>query len=103
MPGIDEEIAFRGIMLGLLTKMLRPNPKFTFFHPAILVTGLLFGLAHGLLLTKSFELSFKSGPFISTMILGMIWGWMTMKSGSILLALISHNLGNVTNKLIQMR
>ena len=103
MPGIDEEIAYRGIMLGLLTKILNPFFTKTFFHPAILVTGILFGLAHGLFLTNSFELSFKSSPFFFTMILGIIWSWITIKSGSILLALISHNLGNVSGKLISMR
>ncbi|MFD0994257.1 CPBP family intramembrane glutamic endopeptidase, partial [Tenacibaculum geojense] len=101
MPGIDEEIAFRGIMLGLLTKILKPSSR-TIFHPAILVTALLFGMAHGLFFNNSYELTFKSFPFFNTLILGIVWAWITMKSGSILLALISHNLGNVTNKLISM-
>ena len=99
MPGIDEEIAFRGIMLGLLSKILKPN---SILHPAILITALLFGMAHGLFLNNSYELIFKSFPFFNTMILGIIWAWVTMKSGSVLLALISHNLGNVTSKLISM-
>ncbi len=103
MPGIDEEIAYRGIMLGLLTKVLKPFCKLTILHPAIIVTSILFGCAHGLILTNSQELVFKSFSFFRTLIMGLIWGWLTVKSGSVLLALISHNLGNVTNKLIRMR
>lgn len=103
MPGIDEEIAYRGIMLGLLAKILKPYSKITFLHPAILVSSLLFGLAHALSLSHSYAFSFESLTFLRTLIMGMIWGWLTIKSGSILLALISHNLGNVTNKLIRMR
>lgn len=103
MPGIDEEIAYRGIMLGLLVKILKPFCKFTIFHPAIIVTSILFGCAHGLFFTNSYELVFRSFPFFRTLIMGLIWGWLTIKSGSILLALISHNLGNVTNKLIRMK
>jgi len=53
MPGFDEEIAFRGIMLGLLTKILKPN---SIIHPAILITALLFGMTHGLFLNDSHEL-----------------------------------------------
>ena len=101
MPGIDEEIAFRGIMLGLLIKILKPSSK-TFFHPAIIITSLLFGMAHGLFLNESYELTFNSYPFFNTLIHGMIWGFVTIKSGSILLALISHNIGNVANQLVSM-
>lgn len=56
MPGIDEEIAFRGIMLGLLIKTLKPSSK-TVFHLAILVNSILFGLVHGLFLNESYELT----------------------------------------------
>jgi membrane protease YdiL (CAAX protease family) len=34
---------------------------------------------------------------------GLIWGWITIRSGSILLALISHNLGNGMGNIIRMR
>lgn len=106
MPGIDEEIAYRGIMLGLLTKILKPEIKLyklSIGNPSILITAVLFGLAHGFFLTDSYGINFKVYPFIITTIKGLIWGWITIKSGSILLALISHNLGNLTDKLIRMR
>ena len=96
MPGINEEIAFRGIMLGLLVKILKPNSI------AMLITALLFGMAHGLFLNQNFELIFKSQPFFQTTIMGMIWAWVTIKTGSILLALLSHNLGNVSGKIISV-
>ena len=99
MPGLNEEIAYRGIMLGLLVQILKPN---TILHPAILITSILFGMGHGLFLNESFELVFKLGPFIGTMVLGMIWAWITMKTGSILLALLSHNLSNSAGLLIGM-
>ncbi len=106
MPGIDEEIAFRGIMLGLLTKVLEPKIKvgrINIGNSAILITALLFGFAHGLFITESFNIELRLYPLIRTFIMGLIWGWITIKSGSILLALISHNLGNVSDKLIRMR
>jgi len=99
MPGINEEIAYRGIMLGLLVKILKPN---NILHPAIIVTSILFGMGHGLFLNSNFELVFNAGPFIGTMVLGMIWAWVTIKTGSILLALLSHNLSNTAGMLIGM-
>ena len=99
MPGINEEIAYRGIMLGLLAKILKPNK---FLHPAIIVTAILFGLGHGFFLDGNWEVVFNAAPFFGTFALGMIWAWITMKTGSILLALISHNLGNVADALISM-
>ncbi len=101
MPGLDEEIAFRGIMLGLLTKILK-SPKQTILHPAIYVTALLFGMAHGLHLGDSLQLSYNISSMVITALLGVAWAWMTLKSGSILLALVSHNLGNVTSQMISM-
>ncbi len=101
MPGIDEEIAYRGIMLGLLTKILKS--KNLILNSAVWVTAILFGLAHGFSLSNEFNITFNIQPFLRTMIYGLVWGWITIKSGSVLLALISHNLGNVTGNLIRMR
>ncbi len=106
MPGINEEIAFRGIMLGLLLKTLKDKIlvfKIPFISPPILVTSILFGLAHGFSLSKSYEIEFYLEPFLRTTIYGIIWAWITIKSGSILLALLSHNLNNGVGKLITMR
>jgi len=106
MPSIDEEIAFRGIMLGLLIKVLKSNIRvfgIKLLNPAILITSILFGLVHGFYITDSFEVGFNIFPFFYTMSFGIFWGWMTVRSGSILLAILSHTLGNVTATLVQMR
>lgn len=101
MPGIDEEIAYRGIMLGLLTKILKS--KNLILNSPVWITAILFGFAHGLSLKTEFSISFNIQPFLRTLIYGLIWGWITIKSGSILLAFISHNLGNGIGNIIRMR
>ena len=100
-PGINEEIIYRGIMLGLLTKILKP--KILFLNPAIVITALLFGLAHGLSLNDSLEINFALTSFLRTFGLGLVWAWLTIRSGSILLALLAHNLGNGLPNLIRMK
>lgn len=101
MPGFGEELAYRGIMLGLLVKIIKPN-RFYIPHFAVIITALIFGMAHGIILTSKYEIIFRSYSFFNTMILAMLWGWLTMKSGSIILAITSHNLGNISNFLIRM-
>ncbi|WP_192348507.1 CPBP family intramembrane glutamic endopeptidase [Algoriphagus sp. Y33] len=101
MPGINEEVAYRGIMLGLLLKVLKSNSLI--LNPSVWITALLFGMAHGFFLSKEFDVIFKFQPFFWSFIYGLIWGWLTVKSGSILVALISHNLGNGLGNLIRMR
>lgn len=101
LPGIAEEIAFRGIMLGLLIKALKN--KYSWFNPAILITSILFGFAHSLFLTNNYNLVFEPTHFIRSFIHSLFWCWITIKSGSILLALISHNLNNGISNIIRMR
>ncbi|MFK5893559.1 MAG: type II CAAX endopeptidase family protein [Pseudomonadota bacterium] len=100
-PGINEEIIYRGIMLGLFTKVLKP--KIMFLNPAIVITALLFGLTHGLSINDSFEINFALTSFLRTFGLGLVWAWLTLRSGSILLALVAHNLGNGLPNLIRMK
>jgi len=99
MPGLEEELAFRGIMLGLLAKILHQDIRLFgigFGSASMWATAILFGLAHGFTLSSNFELAFHTEAFFSTLSLGLIYAWLTVKSGSILLPLISHNLYNAT-------
>jgi predicted Abi (CAAX) family protease len=105
MPGLDEEIMFRAILLGLLLTCLKENIKigqFNFGSPSILIIGLLFGLLHGLTLTDNFSFKFDYLYFLSTFIFGYIWSWITVKSKSILQPVISHSLFNFVAYLIRM-
>ncbi|MCB9310808.1 MAG: CPBP family intramembrane metalloprotease [Lewinellaceae bacterium] len=98
MPGLDEEIAFRGIMLGLLSTTLKPKLKINglnISNPSILVTSILFGLIHSLQIDNEWNIRNNWMYFGQTFLFGLIVGWMTLKSGSILIPLISHNLTNM--------
>lgn len=101
MPGIDEEIMYRGILLGLLATALRENIPFL-GNPAVLLTAILFGLTHALTISKDFSISFEPIYFLHTGLGGYILGWMTVKSRSILLATLSHGFGNFFSALAMM-
>ncbi|MDO4782691.1 MAG: CPBP family intramembrane metalloprotease [Capnocytophaga felis] len=101
LPGIDEEIMFRGILLGLLASSLKEKTAFV-GNPSVLLTAILFGLMHGLTLDKSYTIDFDPVYFIQTGFAGYLWGWITLKSRSILLAILSHNFSNFLGTLATM-
>jgi len=71
-----EELLYRGLGFGLLTQFVGP-------WPAILVTGVAFGLAHGLVLGL---------PVLS--IFGITLGWLRRQTGSVYPGMIVHGLFN---------
>jgi sodium transport system permease protein len=82
MPGIFEEIAFRGLLLHGLRRR---------FHPAVLalVVGLAFGIFHVALFR-----------FVPTAALGIFFAAVTMLSGSIFPAMLWHMLNNAAGILM---
>lgn len=71
-----EELLFRGLGYGLLTQFVGP-------WPAILATGVAFGLAHGLVLGL---------PVLS--IFGIALGWLRRQTGSVYPGMVVHGLFN---------
>lgn len=100
MPGLDEEIMFRGVLLGLMCSCLR-NDGPTWRNPANLITSVLFGLVHALTV-NNVSISFSISSFIWTGMIGYGLGYMTLKTRSILLAIVAHNLCNFLQNLVAM-
>lgn len=101
VPGIDEEIMFRGILLGLLMTTLKNKVPFL-GNPSVLLTAVLFGFMHSLTLGKNYSVNFDPMYFFQTGLAGYVWGWITIKSRSILLAILSHNFSNFFGTLSTM-
>ena len=74
-PGLCEEMFFRGLLLSGLKRWGR--------WPAIIVSAVLFGIAHGSLYR-----------FLPTFLLGMLFGFIVWRSGSLLCTMIAHALNN---------
>lgn len=78
VPALVEEFACRGIILGSLRKF---GDGF-----AIIVSSVIFGLIHG---------NFEQIPF--AFLIGLILGFVTVKTGSIWLACAIHSLNNAVS------
>ena len=76
LPALCEELAFRGFIFGGL---VRERGKFR----AVVVTALMFGISHGVL---------QQSIAASTM--GIMLGWITLRTGSILPCILIHLTNN---------
>jgi membrane protease YdiL (CAAX protease family) len=95
LPGIEEEIIYRGIFLGLLAAGLKSKKLFggkITFHPGIWITGFFFGLAHGFRILPGWEIYWDwTDIWTSTVLSGAFFAWMTLKSKSIVTPILIHN------------
>jgi membrane protease YdiL (CAAX protease family) len=98
LPGIHEELLYRGLLLGLLSELFaRPTWKFAnvaFGWPAVL-TSLLFGLDHGIRITDSFGLDVNYFNILRPTLTGFLLALLVQRTKSILPAVIYHNLLNL--------
>ena len=95
MPGREEELFYRGLLLFALNEAFRRRCNFLGIEWGwgALLSSVLFGLAHGF--------SFSSGAFAFdpiifglTAIPSLLGVWLRERSGSLLLPVIVHNAGN---------
>ncbi len=76
LPAICEELAYRGFMFGGLERDGSPVR-------AILVTSIVFGISHGVLQQS-----------ISATCMGMLLGWVSLRTGSVLPGMLIHVTNN---------
>ena len=95
MPGLAEEIAFRGIAPAILLGLMNRKPHVDDIPWAvILVTSLLFGIWHSLSVsagTVGFDLMSGLFPFIGS----IPGGWLRFKTKSLLAPILIHSIANV--------
>jgi len=96
MPGIEEELIFRGILLGLLNRVFEKR-MFLFrmkFGWGLILTSILFGLVHGLRIKQGFSPDINVMRILITGIYGFLFGLVAENSDSLLLPVIFHNMSN---------
>lgn len=85
---IFEELAFRGVILALFLRFYDP-PR------AVLFSALGFGAIHIFNLLGGAEPIWAAGQVVWATILGLFYGYVTYKTGSLLPAMLVHYLGNL--------
>ncbi|MBX2990661.1 MAG: CPBP family intramembrane metalloprotease [Bacteroidetes bacterium] len=94
MPGLAEEIAYRGIAPALLLGLIASKSASEEIPWAvILITGISFGVWHGISFHE-YKLSFDLMSALFPLLGGIAYGWLRFSSGSLLLPIIAHGAGN---------
>ncbi len=102
MPSIVEELVYRGILLTLLNLYFVHQFRLgqTRFGVGLIITSILFGLWHGLIISSTFAFSMNWFAFILTGLIGFLLGLVKERSGSLVYPIILHILINLIPNLI---
>jgi uncharacterized protein len=95
MPGLAEELAFRGIAPALLLGLIR-GKSFGAETPWIVlcIAAVPFAALHGLGYSEG-AYTFALAPALWTFSGGIVYGWLRFATGSLLFPLLAHSLTNV--------
>jgi membrane protease YdiL (CAAX protease family) len=98
LPGLQEELIYRGILLGLLSSAFT-IPRFKFlkvnFGFATIITSLLFGFAHGITLNENLGFGINYFVLFRTTFDGFLFALLTEKTKSIFPNIVFHNVLNL--------
>jgi membrane protease YdiL (CAAX protease family) len=98
MPGISEEVIFRGILLTLLIRVF-VNPKWTIanvtFGWAAIITSILFGLTHGFYFDNNYNVHFDFFAILRTTFDGFLFALLVEKTKSLVPSILFHNILNL--------
>ena len=97
VPGLDEELLYRGVLLLLLHRALAARR--TMWRGTagweVPITCLLFGLAHGLYLSTGWAIALDVPSILVSGLLGLVLVWVRIRWDSLWPAVLTHNAINV--------
>ena len=104
MPGIAEELAFRGVFLGLLNNVFTKSRRILGAKMGwgVVVTSLLFGLWHGIGFDNASNFYFNIEPILMTLMAGFLLAWLRERTGSLFIPVLFHNLINELGNIIML-
>lgn len=105
MPGLTEELAFRGISLWLLEKAFPANWTFkgVKFGWGFVIVTLLFGISHGVVLTVGHEFKIDVITIVYLIVISSLsLGVLRKFSGSLIYSVLGHNVINIMNAIIRI-
>jgi membrane protease YdiL (CAAX protease family) len=94
MPGLAEELCYRGVVFVLLGRAYAQTDGTPNAIPAAVIGTLLFGLAHAIDVTAG-GFRFAILPFAYALVVGAGLAVVRMKARSVASCVLAHNVGNV--------
>jgi uncharacterized protein len=104
MPSLAEEPVYRAILPALLSTALGSPWKIAGAQLGWwwLVCSMLFGMGHAIAWSSQGAIEFHATPFVLTGIVGLLFGWLAARCGSVWPCVICHSLINSTGLAIAM-
>ena len=92
MPGLNEELIYRGYLLGILDRII-PTRFMLFGAPVgwgAIMTSLFFGLLHGFWLDNNLSIHIELIALRNASVSGFIFAWLKERTGSLLMPIVAH-------------
>jgi uncharacterized protein len=96
MPGLVEELFYRGLLLALFDSMFAPRVTIlgTKMGYGAIVTSLAFGAVHAIDVDCALRLTLSPLAAVSPLISAFFAAWIRARSGSLVIPILAHNLSN---------
>lgn len=96
MPGITEELAYRGLLLALFDRMFPPTRTIlgAKMGYGAVATSLMFFAVHAVSVDRSLHIGFDPLNGASALVGSFVGVWIRARSGSLLVPVLAHNLSN---------
>lgn len=104
LPGLTEELFFRGLLLALFDRMFPPGRMIfgaTMGYGAI-ATSIAFAAVHAFGVGRSLRVEFALLAAIPPLLGALVGAWIRARSGSLLVPVLSHNVSNVVAEIAPM-
>jgi len=103
LPGLEEEIVFRGLFLVLFREMFKTDAVFLTKSVALdaLLVTLVFALVHSFQIDGTWHVAFNPILFISSGFAGFVYMWLRMKHESLAPPIVCHNAVNTLITFVQ--
>lgn len=104
MPGLNEELIYRGFLLGLSNKIF--DKKFnllgTHFGYGAILTSVAFGLLHGFQMSDNYQFQFDFLTIITSGVYGIFYTLIRERSGSLVFPIIALSTADFFNFFFRM-
>ena len=102
MPGLSEEMAFRGIYLGLVIRALGgpQNPQGPHFEKEAITATMILTIAFGFGHTFRPPASIDLDAFFFPAFFALVFSWLRLRTGSICIPIMAHSGLNLTNVVV---
>ncbi len=93
MPGLNEELVYRGVMLAAANRIF--EPRWRLFGARLgwgaVLTTLIFALLHGFWLDPALRLHLLPGRVMISLFTGAVFAWLRERTGSLLFPCLAHS------------